>query len=99
MLCVGVCVYSPSQSSAVSIAASSSVGPAACPLSPVWRRPACCCLLAFVQACQDGYVTCMSWFPHTETVGRDGMVLAADIRMLAVGYSSGKVMPTYVNSR
>ncbi|CAM9903289.1 unnamed protein product [Ectocarpus sp. 4 AP-2014] len=40
---------------------------------------------------KDGHVTCMSWFPHSETVGGDGMGTGdADIRMLAVGYSSGK---------
>lgn len=36
-------------------------------------------------------MTCMSWFPHTETVGRDGIEMDADIRLLAVGYASGKV--------
>lgn len=47
---------------------------------------------------QDGHVTCMSWFPHDKTVGRDDIddiddvaELPADIRMLAVGYASGKV--------
>lgn len=42
-------------------------------------------------------MTCMSWFPHTETVGRDGIELNADIRMLAVGYASGKVIFNCVN--
>ncbi len=57
------------------------------------RWSTACCLLLAQGGSQDGSVTCMSWFPHTETVGRDGMVSAADIRMLAVGYSSGKVKP------
>ena len=36
-------------------------------------------------------MTCMSWFPHDTSVGRDDIELPADIRMLAVGYASGKV--------
>lgn len=47
---------------------------------------------------QVGYVTCMSWFPHTQRAGRDGIELAADIRMLAVGYTSGKVGPSFFDS-
>lgn len=35
-------------------------------------------------------MSCMSWFPHSQVSRRDGME-AADIRMLAVGYASGKV--------
>ena len=42
-------------------------------------------------ASQDGLVTCMSRFPHDATVGRNDIELPADIRMLAVGYASGKV--------
>eukprot|EP00752_Nemacystus_decipiens_P003707 g3416.t1 len=40
---------------------------------------------------KDGLVTCMSWFPHDTTVGKDDIELPADIRMLAVGYASGRV--------
>ena len=32
----------------------------------------------------------MSWFPHSQVSRGDG-IEAADIRMLAVGYASGKV--------
>lgn len=41
---------------------------------------------------QESQVTCMRWFPHGTSMGRNGMQ-ASDIRMLAVGYSSGKVSP------
>lgn len=53
-------------------------------LAPCWMNRAW-------TASQDGHVTCMSWFPHDTTVGRDDIELPADIRMLAVGYASGKV--------
>ncbi|CAM9291237.1 unnamed protein product, partial [Ascophyllum nodosum] len=33
----------------------------------------------------------MQWFPHGASTGTGGMPQAADIRMLAVGYSSGKI--------
>ena len=57
-------------------------------------RAVCACRLCtripWSEGWQDLQVSCMSWFPHCQVSRRDGME-AADIRMLAVGYASGKV--------